>query len=593
MDPRQKLGISIYAILYGAVSLVGFRLSELVPVVTIYFLITGLFIILIALAIRTDIPDTLASVLLLSLVCLLGLLVVDPLEIGFYGYDPYATLRALNQFQSHGLLWLANKRGAWPSFYAFTWTVTSLLEIEPTTVGKYIPMVAAIIPIACFVAGRRLADSRTAFLASIGVVGIRTLVGFEMKFVDETVATTLFFVIVAILAIQGNISKSSRLFTPIVSLFAITAVLTHHYVGLLVTILLCIWAVSHSTLIDRFIPSTEIPGRPDPSTKTAAVVASVAFVVVLLVVANSFVFSVLGTVDIDASSDGIGDSVESGAEVPTTSVQTTDQSDTLESKSAPPTTEKTDQSGTSESEQGPPTTEKTNDGGRSETTTTRPSGSRQSDAGGGADGGGFQRFIRLLLANIVILGLIGLVAASYFREHSYDRPTIALSAFTSILVGLYGWSVAFGRIIPLDPSRYLLFMASLILIICAIRLARIDSKVLAHAFSILIVALVVTQLVLLPPVVWYSDQSETIVGEDHYSPSQFAASDWVSEYDGDRIIGWERGVWVYNGIYMTSKIDQTTSCETLHVWRSDTNYPRPTESVLYDAGSVALYTCSR
>jgi len=573
MDPRQKLGISIYAILYGAVSLVGFRLSELVPVITIYVLITGLFVVLIALAIRTDISDMLASALVLTLVCLLGLLVVDPLEVGFYGYDPYATLRALGEFQSQGPLWLANERGAWPGFYAFTWTVTSLLGLEPTTVGKYIPMVAAIIPITAFVAARRLADTRAAFLAAIGVVGIRTLVGFEMKFLDETVAATLFFVVVAVLAIQKDSSKSTSTFTAVVSLFAVTTILTHHYVGLLVTVLLCIWAVSQSTLVGRFVPSIEIRGRPDSSTQTAAVVASVAFVVVLLVVANSFVFWALGTVDVDISSGGVGDSVESEGAVPTTNTPTTSQSDI------------------SETEQGSPTTAKMEEGDSSETETGGPSDSVQSDARG-AGGDGLQRFVQLLLANVVILGLIGLVAVSYLQEHSYARETIALTVFTGILVGLYGWSVAFGRVIPLDPSRYLLFMIASILIICAIRLVRIDSRVLVRAFSVLIVALVVTQLALLPPAVWYSDQSKTIVGEDHYSPSQFAASDWVAEYDGDRIVGWEDGVWVYNGIYMPSQVDKTSSCETLHVWRSDTGYPRPTDSVMYDAGPVALYTCN-
>lgn len=578
MDSRQKLGISLYALLYALVALVGFRLGGVVPDVTIYLLVTGLFLTLLWIAVRTESSAWLASALALSLVVLLGLLVVDPLEVGFYGYDPYYTLRALKEFRTEGLLWLANNRGAWPAFYAYTWTVTSLLGLEPMVVGKYLPMVAGAIPVACLVAVRRLANVRTAFVAAIGVTGVRTLVGFEMKFVDETVAATLFFFILTVLAIQRGVSESSRIYTILLSLFAVTAILTHHYVGLLVTVLLCFWAVSQTEFVGRVVPSIVDVNSPSSSTRTAALVASVVFVIVLAVVANSFIFWALGTVDVNVSSGGISNS--DGGSVTTTVPQTSTDSST-QTTSSSTTSESTDTN--------TPTTEAAG-GGETSKATTALSGKGSPSSDGGSEPL-FSQFTQHLFANIVILGLFVLVAVTFLTGHTYERHSLALTAFSGILAALYGWSIAFGRIIPLDPSRYVLFMVASVLIVGAIRISRIDSSVLIRVFSVAVAALVVTQMALLSPAVWYSDQSNTIVGEGHYSPSQFATSDWVASYAGDSVVGWEGGVWLYRGIYLIDAADNVDRCGPLHVWRGDRDHPRPTGSVLYDAGQVALYTC--
>jgi len=589
MDSRQKLGISLYALLYALVAFVGFRLGGVVPDITIYLLVAGLFLTLLWLAVQTESSAWLASALALSLVVLLGLLVVDPLEVGFYGYDPYYTLRALNEFRTKGLLWLANNRGAWPAFYAYVWAVTSLLNLEPIVVGKYIPLVAAAIPLACFVALRRLTNLRLAFVTTIGIVGIRTLVNFEMKFLDETIAATLFFMVLAVLALQRRRTTSSRAYTTLLSLFAITAILTHHFAGLLVTLLLCLWALSQTDVLGRIVPFLEGVHRPSASTRKAAIVASVAFVVVLLVVANSFFFWVFATVDLGVPLGGGGGSGAAStttAPVEVTTSQPTSSASTPTGTDSPPTTEDEPPSTGTE----PPTTTASGPTETARTTDDTQAGGGSSVFGGGS--GGFpSRFVQLLSANLSIIGLFGLLGFSYFRNHVLEREVISLTVFTGLLASLYGWSVAVSPIIPLDPARYLLFMVATLLIVVAIRVYHIDSETLSQLFCMLLIALVVTQMALIPPSVWYSNQDRTAVSEGHYAPSQFAASDWVAEYYEGEIIGWESGVWVYSDVYISSPEDRGSACGAAYVWRDDIDQQRPNKSAIYNAGDVSLYIC--
>jgi len=577
MSARQMGWLSLYALTYSLVALVGFRFGDVVPEATIYVLLIGLYCVGVVLIIQTNLSAHLGSAVIVSLVGLLGLLVIDPLEVGFYGYDSYATLRAMGEFRSKGPLWLANNRGAWPGFYAFTGLVSTLLGLEAATVGKYIPLVATTIPLSCFVAVRRFAATRNALLAAVGVVGIRTLVGFELKFLDESPAATLLFAMVAVLAIQRTNQGGSRPYTVLLSLLAVVAVLSHHFAGLLVVVMLFVWTLSHSQRAGRLLASLEETGTASPAVKRTLVLASVAFAVLLFVVANAFVADVFQTAVATSSPTQLGP--DSG-QLLTKQAATVVASDPLS-----PAASATSDALTASAAAAPPPV--------SELGGTRTAPAVADSAGAGLGGEAVSSFLRHGAANLVILGLFAFVAYSFLRHRSYSPEELALTGFAALLAVPYGYSILFGRLIPLDPSRYLLFVGAPLILVGAMRLSRFDAPELTRAFTLLVVALAVTQLTLLPPAVWYSDQSETIVGEDHYSPAQFAASDWAADHDGNTVIGWEKGLWTASGIQMAPRGQPEASCDLLHVWRSDTNRQRPPASTVYDAGSIALFKCER
>jgi len=567
MDRRTKGTLAAYAFIYALVALVTFRIGDVVPTPTAYMLLVALYALPVWLATTREFDDRIEAALVVVTPLLPALVVVDPLEVGFYGYDPYGTLQTAFQFRANGPVHIARSGSfAWPGFYSLLWAVTSIVGLPVNIVGKYLPLVTVVAPLLFYLFARRVISRRTAFVAAMGFAGVRTLYAFEVKFVDESTAFVLFFTLLFLLVLRSDLDRPAVSYLAL--LVAVGAVLTHHYVGALVGFLLVFWDLRQFDLgsIELRRPS----GLRDlewPFSRLT-VATGLVFVTMFLLVAPQFVGFLASVADVSPSPS----------------------SETIEESN--PGDEVTPSSAGSTATATP-------------ANVSEPSVGSSEESGVLDGGNGFLqvvqdlpiRFWQLLAGNIVLLTILSLVVLR-FRSWAIDsHPALLVSGVFGGLLALgYGYSVAFGPIIPLDPSRYLLYMTGLLLVPVGSALHEMDSPVGTTAvFSTLVVLLVITQLVTLPPAVLYSNQAQTQVGESHYSPSQFAAGDWVAEYDGGPVVGWERGLWAANGIDQLGFESSGPDCSVLRVWRQDAPYdPRqPTDNSVYTNGPVELFHCDR
>lgn len=547
MGRRQSVAVCLYALAYGLAALVAFRLDDVVPVPTAYVLLASLYVIPIWLVSTRRLDKHLMIIFLIVTPLLPALIVIDPLEIGFYGYDPYGTLQTAFEFRTDGPIEVARTRLAWPGFYAFLWAVTSVVGVPIETVGKFLPLVAVWTPLLFYLFARRITTSRTAFVAAMGFAGVRTLYTFQVKFLDETTAFLLFFTLLFLLAVRSDSRSSSVSYLAL--LVASGAVLTHHYVGALVAFLLLLWDVSEREMFRV----GRLRDLEWPFSRLTLVTVGI-LIIMFFIVSPQFLGFLISVAD----------------------VSTSPSSETLETPQAPDPTPTPD---SRESTSGTVDTSD-NGGGLLQTIQDFP-----------------VRFWKLLATNIVLIALLSIVVTT-FRSWALDsHPALLVSGtFGCILALGYGFSVVFGPVIPLDPSRYLLYMTGLLLVPAGYALREGELSTDPNAvFSTLVVLLVLTQLIVVPSVVMYSDQGQTHVGEGHYSPSQFAASDWVSEYDGDQVVGWEGGAWSVNGIQQVRVGSADRDCSVLRVWRQDAPYDprRPTDNVVYSSCQVDLYRCDK
>jgi hypothetical protein len=193
----------------------------------------------------------------------------------------------------------------------------------------------------------------------------------------------------------------------------------------------------------------------------------------------------------------------------------------------------------------------------------------------------------LSVLGAVIVGLRSLSARQ-------DRWQVVTGLFGAAMALGYGVSVIFGPIVPLDPSRYLVYMVPMLLTAIGLSIARDTSRVqVKQVLAVGVALLAVTQLLLVSPAVLYTDATEPTPDEEHFTASQFAASDWVASYGGDRVVGTERGVWLKNGVYRITRSAEY-DCSTLQSSRIDIeqSQPQPEDEVLYDNGVVGLYRCA-
>ncbi|MFC6974402.1 hypothetical protein ACFQL1_06600 [Halomicroarcula sp. GCM10025709] len=271
----------MYSLLYAVSALVGFQHGSSVPTVTLYLLLGTLFVFPTALVLRHNTPISINVALLIATPLLPALLVVDPLEVGFYGYDPYRTLQTTVEFREHGPLWIAGKRASWPAFYALVWIIKFLTGGEISSFGRFLPLFTLIVPTMLYAFARKLIDDDSAFLVAMGLVGVRTLFTFEIKFIDESLAFVLFFALLLSLRLIASDGRPAKY---LCYLFATATVLAHHYIGFLTVFLLVLWDLTDSDKLQTVMKQKKIPF----SGITA--LSGGLFVGMFLVIAPSFCF---------------------------------------------------------------------------------------------------------------------------------------------------------------------------------------------------------------------------------------------------------------------------------------------------------------
>ena len=563
MNKEVKSVLIGYVAVYAVAALVGFQYSN-VPSVTLYALLATLFLIPTLLIIRNGLSVSLKVTLLVVTPLLPALLVLDPLEIGFYGYDPYRTLQTAFEFRENGPLWIASNRASWPAFYAFVWVIRFLIGGEIASFGRFLPLFVLIVPVILYAFARKLVNEQSAFLVAMGLVGVRTLFTFQVKFVDESLAFALFFMLLLTLRLQTSNGRRGRY---LCYLFASTIAITHHYIGLLAVFLLVLWDLSDSTALRFAVEQHRLP-----FSGVTALTGGL-FAGMFLIVAPNFLIRLISNADF---------SLADGASSPG------------EETSTPTPTDTSTPSGTPSIETSAPQTD----------TTPEPSGSTpMSDSSADPDDGStpnpLVQYLRnrwqFIPTNLLLLSVLGAVIVG-LRSLSArrDRWQVVTGLFGAVMALGYGVSVIFGPIVPLDPSRYLVYMVPMLLTAIGLSIAQSTSRVrVKQVLAVGVALLAITQLLLVSPAVLYTDPTEPTPDEEHFTASQFAASDWVASYGGDRVVGTERGVWLKNGVYRLTHSAEY-DCRTLQSTRIDIEegQPQPEDEVLYDNGVVGLYRCA-
>lgn len=192
---------------------------------------------------------------------LVALIVIDPVELGLFGYDPGLSMQALAVLQSEGVSAAIATNITYPAIHVLASVLIELLGLPPTPVAKYLPLTVAFTPVILFIALRRLLDDTYATMVAITFGSVRALLMFETKFIDESLAVTLFLTLILIVCV-GNLGRMKFIGLPV----AATLALSHHSFSILVGLFLLTWGafemVSGMTVFadrpNRLVPAAHL-----------------------------------------------------------------------------------------------------------------------------------------------------------------------------------------------------------------------------------------------------------------------------------------------------------------------------------------------
>ena len=524
MDRRSKHLLILYFFLTTLTAAVlfspGFELT--VPYFVGLALLLSLYLIPIA-ATQFGSLSRARGVLYLTTTTVVAMLVViDPVEIGLYGYDPYMHTIPSVEYMRTGpsLTDFLNREDAWPAFYAGV-VLLEEFGLPPLAISKYLPLVAAAAPALLYIGLCRTLENNDAFLVAVGFASTRTLLLFESKFLSESMAVLLLFLIVLIfLSAPDTKSRSAALFGAVTVL-----VFTHHAVAAFLIFLLFLWPVTVYILQLPWIPRRLQPTEDDVTPRFVyGLVAGILFVTLFIDVGSEFAGWLLANL-LSALEAGQGAAV----------------------------------AGLS---------------------------------GGEASIRGY--LTQAALPLFVVCAAV--VAAGQFSSRQQPEWVSGWSAFAGVIATLYAVSLVAGAFVPLDPIRFLIILVPFLMAatvgVLVGRRAESRSSWRQAAVVVLVVALVVTQLPAIPAHVLFSDPSETVIGEGHYSAPQWAASDWAGTYLSDPLVVFERGLWIAGGT--ADPRERRDECVDYRVWREDSGLVRdPSSNTVYSAGPIAVEDCAQ
>lgn len=460
------------------------------------------------------------------------LVVIDPVEIGLYGYDPYSyTLTSYQTlFESHSVTHFVDVSSSWPAYYHLLASLDLVTAIDLLMIGKYSPLLIAFIPTFLYLTLCRFTSTKIAFLTGMGFASTRTLLAFESKFIDEFPAIFLLFALILVFSVdeKAKYSKIGQKRKYIIGcILMIAIVLTHHAAALLAISFVFVW-----TVIVRLINVERLPSRIQPIDDqwspplTLTIIGVIGFIGIWIYAAPNFTRIV---------SVSLLDSVVhvSGGEV-----------------------------------SGP---------------STEPSQPIRSLISTSAMG------VFAILACINAYGVL-----SKKRLSSWAYVWIIYAGMIGCIYSVFLIVGRFVALDPI--RFLIVLIPTILAPALAIIGAKIDSTAPQYmkGVSVLIVlSLIITQLAAIPPHVVFSDPSQTEFGEGHYTPAQFSASSWVAEYEEDRgVLAYEHGLWIAKGTENVSNSFVWQCTNQLRVWRAEgfRNYPAR-EDVLYSAGNIAISKC--
>ena len=523
-----------YWFLYVLTAHVAFRFGDGLPAVTGYVLLGFLYLVPVAIVLRCDLTDRSMALFLVVVPWLSLLIVIDPVEMGLFGHDPYSyTLPSYEYFRSGASLSaFAERAEAWPLFYSLTALLQEVTGTSTATVAKYVPLIVVTIPFVFFVGLRRYVDSEIAFLAAITVAATRSYVQFQAKFVDETIAVVLFFSLIAVLALTGRDWRRSAL----VVLVVVALSLSHHATSAVGLLFIGCWA-----LAGRIERLSVLPRRFRSVSEPSAVRLQQVVIVGMLIVG---MFSFLAPM-FAGRLVGIAVAALSGTVVTTAPVS---------------------------------------DGSSAGLFTLSGLSLRQV----------LSRLALVFLALFALIDAAGVVSRYRVRQWEFGWITFAGIMSVIYLGTIVGGRLVpldpIRLLVFLVPA---LIAPALVVVVRSGTSDRLPfASVLRYTVAgVLVCAFIVTQIAAIPPHVLYSDPAVTTLGEGHATPAQFAASSWANDHTDAPIFGSEPAVWRArdNEFRAASKEDCR---DGLLAWRREGGITKPPRaSAVYDGGKVALFTC--
>ncbi|WP_128081479.1 hypothetical protein [Haloferax sp. ATB1] len=490
-----------------------------------YLLLISLYFIPIITAVLADLKKTTHIIFLFLTPIFTMLIVIDPVEIGFFGYDPYSyTIPAHLSFSnSQGISEFMSLTTSWPAFYALTNVIERVIGHSILDVGKYLPLISGVTPTMVYLAVSRKVHTRTAFISAMGFASTRSLLLFEAKFLDETLAIALFFTLTFVLLMAQNRRRSILI---LLLLGSIT--LTHHTVSLFALLFISVWYTIGSVTSSNIVPS-RFKNIELNEVGLPPVISLFVGMCIFIFILAYFVPDLTRWVTVD-----LIQSIMKG-------------------------------------------------------------GGGGGEASGRIGEGSSSIRGAITTSAVGVLGALALIAA-YGTLSKRQRPSWVTSwtVFAGIIGLLYSISLVTGRIIPLDPIRFLIvfvpfLVVSALVILCNSEMISRPNRRTTLA-SILVCALIITQLLAIPPHVLVSDPESTTLSEGHYTSSQFTASDWTSEYYDGQIAVYEPGLWVSKGNSNLTAVDESNQT-SLFVWRNESMVKfNQSEDRIYDSGDIRLVT---
>ena len=239
---RHRLALTIYCFTATAIFLGGFSIVELSRV-SLFFMLILFFAIPILYATSGRMHNIIVLIFVIATPLVPIILVIDPVEIGMWGHDPYIHSTQALRLVASGELIDAMKVGSYPGTYLLTYSISAGFRLPLETVAKYIPLITATIPLFFYIATKRWVGSSNALVIAIITASTRTLLTFESKFVDEILAVTLGFLLLFLLQVSKTREQK---FSAIGVMVVIT--LSHHAVSCIVALGLALWWVTGDVL---------------------------------------------------------------------------------------------------------------------------------------------------------------------------------------------------------------------------------------------------------------------------------------------------------------------------------------------------------
>jgi len=541
---RHRLGLAGYLLAYCLTVALAFLVPEWAPLFGVFLLLVVLYVLpMILVADSISIP--VAQSLLVATTFLAMLIVVDPIEPGLFGSDAYNILADARRFSEYrgsisAFIIESEER---PLFFVLVETLRLLTAASLPAIGKYLPLVTLTLPLLFYYALAQFSTARTALLSAFGLASVRTFLLVETQFINETLAVVILFAMLAVAATVRRVAPAILLLI----LFSVSLALTHHLTAAIGTLLFGVWGVTvHLSRLFHRTPSVLRRLLPVPGGHSQLVRSIEAGTVVT---GGGF----LGTY-LFVEPETLQTLLSSAVGV-------------LVFESAP----------------------------------TTSSGSVASGVGGAGSA------VRTLLSSsgamALLVGFALIGAWTILSRHENESWETAWVVVAGILSVAYVTFLVMGRLVWLDPTRFLIFLIPLLLAV-VVKVVRGDATGGTRtAIAVALVALLaLTQLAAIPSYVLHSNPDQTALAQNHQPESAFRAGDWLAGHGRGQTVGWQGVLWQHgrNDNYVSYE-DFDGDCDdgTYLVWRDAARYslgvqPETVDgdhSAVYDNGKVRLTRC--